>query len=871
MGSNLQNRRKMQFKAMENAHSAMGCFLYFVLLIVISVISISVCLFFAEKLFPRYVHIFNYSLSSRTFVELKAAHKYNAAVEFYEHKHDIFTTRGDKYINMIEVFDCYKRIGEYEKAEAILRDAMAYKYLSEKEIKNITENPIYEAFFKFGIAKELYGLYEEMDDIDGLKKSFATMQECYSNLDLNKIFDDLSEFEVEAGSKENIESLYQFYKIKTLYLDSPHEAISQLATYINDIIHGDESQYKPTFILRCMNTYNTWVIDQVGVMQAYTSICTAVEYANATDSFNTDKTEYGILSDICYRVHDIKNGRRFYSAYSVFLESTTSEDDPLYVKNLVRGFKYLEADGDWARLESNVIESCTHLRDLISKNILTMSESQREHFVILLEEPFGYAIDLLSSRPSNKLAELCFENEMYSKGLLLRSNREIANIIRNTDDAQLISKYEQLTDYRKELSYREGLGNIGNAIRISTLKKEIDALDKELAIACSEYQYAKESQKALSSKSVSRMLDKTSAIVEFIQTGTNKLIALVLRWDTPIQYVSLNSEIIFPMLQNDNRRTYTNVELTEQLWAPVSQYVMSATDIYYTTHGLFRSISLPALYTGNRSHLIDSHKFHLLSNASNIIMTPSRHDAASEYSIALWGDVDYGNKNQDLVDTEDSFRDIERGDGLHRLVFSGDEVDAIRDIIEKHQGKSVLYKGQDATEKSFRSRSGKRDKVLHVSTHGFFNEDKGHKKDYNPMYNAGLFFAGADSTWNRKDSLFVESAMLDDGILRADEIQYLDFSNCSLAVLSACKTGLGQSKNSEGIYGLQRAFKLAGVDKILMSLWNVDDRCTSDLMKEFYSNLYSGMTDEEALLSAQRKIREVYPSPEYWGAFVLLY
>ena len=56
-----------------------------------------------------------------------------------------------------------------------------------------------------------------------------------------------------------------------------------------------------------------------------------------------------------------------------------------------------------------------------------------------------------------------------------------------------------------------------------------------------------------------------------------------------------------------------------------------------------------------------------------------------------------------------------------------------------------------------------------------------------------------------------------------------------------------------------------------MSLWNVDDRCTSDLMKEFYSNLYSGMTDEEALLSAQRKIREVYPSPEYWGAFVLLY
>ena len=113
--------------------------------------------------------------------------------------------------------------------------------------------------------------------------------------------------------------------------------------------------------------------------------------------------------------------------------------------------------------------------------------------------------------------------------------------------------------------------------------------------------------------------------------------------------------------------------------------------------------------------------------------------------------------------------------------------------------------------------------------------------------------------------------MLDDGILRADEIQYLDFSDCSMAVLSACKTGLGQERNSEGVYGLQRAFKLAGADKILMSLWNVDDKCTAELMTEFYRQYYAGNSDEEALRKAQESIRERYPSPEYWGAFVLLY
>lgn len=139
------------------------------------------------------------------------------------------------------------------------------------------------------------------------------------------------------------------------------------------------------------------------------------------------------------------------------------------------------------------------------------------------------------------------------------------------------------------------------------------------------------------------------------------------------------------------------------------------------------------------------------------------------------------------------------------------------------------------------------------------------------MYNSGLFFAGADSCWNRHESAFTKTSMLDDGILRADEIQYLDFSDCSMAVLSACKTGLGQERNSEGVYGLQRAFKLAGADKILMSLWNVDDKCTAELMTEFYRQYYAGNSDEEALRKAQESIRERYPSPEYWGAFVLLY
>lgn len=853
---------------MEEAHGAMGCCLYMTLCIVVFVLVVCAGLFLAERLFPKTVHVFNYSLSARTFVELKAAHEYKGAADFYEQKKEIFTTYGDKYINMIEVFDCYKRIGEYEKAEAILREIYNLKYLTEKELKELNKEPWQKDFFRFGIAKEFFNLYEEMGDKDRQKRYYDIMQECIT-LAVKKKFE---EFQDDAGFEKGIplDEMTRIYDLKMLYLESPDEAISQMADFLNEI--GNSDEYKPPFILKCMNLLNNWTIERYGVLPAYTYICNAVEYALNTDSYNTDKSEYGNLSDICYRVYDIKNSKRFYTIYTTYLKDTTSEDDPLYIDNRVRGFKFLETEQNWSDLESQVIECCTSLRDIFGKNLQTMSESQREHFVDLLDGPFDYAANLLYSHPSDALASLCFENSVFMKGLLLRSNREIANKIQNSGDASLLAKYEQLLEYRKELSYREGLGNVGNAIRMSSLRDDIDALDKELAISCEDYRIDQENALA-SIKTISKSLASGAAIVDFVQTDTDNLFALILTSEGKVKSINFGTRAkIVEAFSLDPRRAYTNTSLTDIVWTPVEQFLPGITDVYYTANGIFNSISFQALALGGRSHLIDKYQFHLLSNISNIINVHNEQSSpASRLLLAMWGDVDYGGKQESEDNDEPIYRDIERGETLRHLTFSKDEIDAIQSIVERNNGTAIVFTDTLATEASFRSRAGKRDNILHISTHGFFSEDDAHRKDYNPMYNSGLFFAGADSTWNRVDTVFVSSAMVDDGILRADEIQYLDFSGCDLAVLSACKTGLGQSKNTEGVYGLQRAFKLAGVDKILMSLWSVNDRCTSELMQEFYRNYYAGMTDEEALRKAQSAIRERYPSPEDWGAFVLLY
>ena len=110
---------------------------------------------------------------------------------------------------------------------------------------------------------------------------------------------------------------------------------------------------------------------------------------------------------------------------------------------------------------------------------------------------------------------------------------------------------------------------------------------------------------------------------------------------------------------------------------------------------------------------------------------------------------------------------------------------------------------------------------------------------------------------------------VEDGILTAAEIANLDFNSCDLVVLSACETGLGEITD-EGVLGLQRAFKNAGVNTIVMSLWEVDDQATSYMMQNFYKYLIKGTGKREAFSLAQEAVRKKYSDPRYWAAFIML-
>jgi CHAT domain-containing protein len=171
---------------------------------------------------------------------------------------------------------------------------------------------------------------------------------------------------------------------------------------------------------------------------------------------------------------------------------------------------------------------------------------------------------------------------------------------------------------------------------------------------------------------------------------------------------------------------------------------------------------------------------------------------------------------------------------------------------------------------------------LHIATHGFFFDDPQHdalpverpgsggqafKQSGNPLFRAGLLFAGANDSWNGKH---VEGQN-EDGILTAYEVSNMYLPNTSLVVLSACETALGDIRGSEGVYGLQRSFKMAGVNYLLMSLWKVPDVETSEFMQLFYKNVFQGKPIDHSFSIAQSVMKTKYRrEPFKWAAWILV-
>jgi CHAT domain-containing protein len=221
------------------------------------------------------------------------------------------------------------------------------------------------------------------------------------------------------------------------------------------------------------------------------------------------------------------------------------------------------------------------------------------------------------------------------------------------------------------------------------------------------------------------------------------------------------------------------------------------------------------------------------------------------------------------------FPDYGTGD-VSPLPGTKTEIEAVAKILKASGYQVTRFMQKNATEANLKKVKGPA--ILHIATHGYFLKDIDSKgaafginmenANDNPLLRSGIILAGGAATVSGNRIPNLQSN--DNGILTAFEAMNLNLEGTDLVIMSACETGLGDVKAGEGVYGLQRAFLVAGADALIMSLWKVDDAATQQLMTSYYQNLAKLGNRQKAFKQAQLQLMAKYKEPYYWGAFVMM-
>lgn len=509
----------------------------------------------------------------------------------------------------------------------------------------------------------------------------------------------------------------------------------------------------------------------------------------------------------------------------------------------------------------------TAVRDAIRDEFRMQSESERmgtwkeEAQTIDEMEEMLILMPNLDNTTRNNLAAVAFDGELLSKGILLNSAIEFEKVLRAKGDKALLDIYSQTKVNEEEIEHmRKNAKTDADLAKILMLTQQNQELQLKLYRGCEEFA---DFTNYISYRwqDVQKAMQKNDVAIEFaaISTGVfdndNYIVALVLTPDAATPVVEHICNFSDAKLMESNERLFSDA--ANPVWGKLSRYLAGKQRIFFAADGSFNRIGIEyLLYDGKP--LSEQFEVYRLSSTKELCY---QHPAPNYQYAALFGDINY---NEEAANTASAQRSVAalrgtadaEGGSLANLDNTRQEVNEIRGILQKDGVKQVsLFTDTEASADVFRQLTDSKVNVLHVATHGIYKDVK-NTTDAESMQNSLLAFAGAN--------------LDDDGLVTAADIAAMNLRQCDLAVLSACETGLGKL-GGDGVFGLQRGFKNAGVHTLLMSLKNVYDKSTADLMIAFYQHLMGGATKREALVKAQQDLRSKgYNDPKYWATFILL-
>jgi CHAT domain-containing protein len=511
----------------------------------------------------------------------------------------------------------------------------------------------------------------------------------------------------------------------------------------------------------------------------------------------------------------------------------------------------------------------TIVKSDLNKLIPLVSSAEKDGLISTYRKYFDFSNWLyLDSNNSTSIGKV-YNNILALKNIYFQSNIETESVLNNDGNGVLRKKYLNIKK-QKELQETRILRTPLNTDNSNELLDSLSLLERELFIKIHDncnYNFF-----SYSWENVKSSLSKYEAAVEIIRVPTSsvygsgyKYLALIINSTSEYpQIVPLCEEKKLNNILNSDEKLYSErnlQELNDLIIEPIDKYLVDYKNIFLSVSGILHKVSFPALT------ITKPYNIHLYSSTYKVI---DNKEFFSVNSVSLFGGVDY---NTDSA--KENNIEPKRFVGFPLLTETINEVNSIRQMIKKNNINCSIYIGSDANEKQFRRLSGAKIDVIHLATHGFFYEDSLSFIQREILYNINSSYSNIENSMNRSGFVLsnkdiITKSFEDDGVLTASEIENLDFKNTKLVVLSACETGLGDINNSEGVFGLLRAFKLAGVNTIIMSLWKVPDLQTSMLMQLFYKHWLNGMSKYDAFLTAQKEVRQVYPGAYYWAGFVMV-
>ena len=818
-------------------------------------------------------------------------------------------------VSLNNLSSAYQYLGKYEEAEQLLLEAIEIKNAA-----NIKDTILAKSYHNLGKLYHSIGMYGKSEEnyikaLDIKKEMCGESHPLYANTlyNLGLLYKSYGNFQNAEKNLQQSYNIYRKYNDKNLM----RQVELQLAMVYNEQNKAKEfseimSKYKSDenidlnspdagntlYELALLNVVNK---DYKNAESLLLKAKPSIEKQNGKTStvFLSCLNALGIISWI---QGDLNKAYKYLNQVVSLREVFFGDKHPEYA-TAIHNLAGLQIEmKEFGQADRNYSEALSIYLSLIKNYFPFLSESEKARFSRSIKERFDMFYNYVLQRKDEnpKLIGAMFNNRLAAKSILLNNSIAINNKIKSSGDASLINDYDKLVKIKEQLSVAYRM-NKKEALKIGintdSLETAANQLEKIISGKSSEFkdEYQKND---ITWKDIQSHLGNDEAAVEiaafkyFLRGWTDKsfYVALLITKETTdnpelvvIDRDNLLEKDFIGNYINSIRHKIEDKDSYKAFWQVIDQKLAGKKKVYISLDGVYNKINLNTILTLSNKYVFEEKSIIILTNLAELSGLKSRKQTASKVRTAeLYGapKFDYdlsGSPESQQNKTELSLPDGIKNIKIEPLPGSKAEVENIFRILNNNEWIPNLFLNEEATVTQLKKvvHPG----LLHIATHGYFLSDvnsQSEKKAFgmnitntieNPYLRTGLLFAGAEKTINNPYSA---GKSYDNGILTAYDVLNLDLDEPELVVLSACETGLGEIQNGEGVYGLQRAFRINGARNIIMSLWKVDDEITNQLMTNFYKNWLGGKSIYDAFRDAQAVIKHEHPDPYYWGGFVII-